>query len=418
MFRWIEELTSASKHQETPKKMPAHSPTDILSDPPGPAADEGLPGIYVHVPFCLTKCPYCSFFSQPYDEDLACRYLAALKSQIMAMGSHPWTKGRNFGSLYIGGGTPTVYRAKELGGLVETCLRNFSFVDLPEISVETNPNTVNLEKLRALGSVGVNRLSIGVQSFSDQDLTLLGRSHTASEAGQAIDLARRAGFANINIDLMFGLPGQKRRDWTKTLKRALEFFPEHLSVYELTIEEETPFFSRRKQGELSVPGEETLLAMANTTGAILAAGNYIHYEISNFARPGFSCGHNVMYWGNGSYLGLGAGAVSCFSGFRVKNIADGKRFIEEVGKGRPAFSEGECLMREARFRESVVMGLRMLKGVSIERVTRRFGILPKDYYGAILPRLMAQGYIEINDGNLRLSRKGLPLANQILSQLV
>lgn len=401
---------------DSQKRMPTL--TDIMSDPPGPAEEEGLPGIYVHIPFCLTKCPYCSFFSQPYDEDLACRYLAALKIRIAALGCHPWTKGRNFGSLYIGGGTPTIYRAKELEGLVETCLRNFSFVDFPEISVETNPNTVNLEKLRALGSAGVNRLSLGVQSFSDQDLTLLGRSHTATEAGQAINLAGKAGFSNINIDLMFGLPGQGRKDWTKTLETTLKFSPEHLSIYELTIEEETPFFSRREQGELSVPGEETLLAMADITSTILAAGDYIRYEISNFARPGFSCRHNIMYWENGSYLGLGAGAVSCSSGFRVKNIADVKRFIEEVIKGGPAFSEGECLMRGARFRESVVIGMRMLKGVSIERLTRRFGIDPGDYYHDILPQLTAQGYIEIIDGNLRLSRKGLPLTNQILSQLV
>lgn len=398
--------------------MLAPSPTDLPSDPPGPAEEEGLPGIYVHIPFCLTKCPYCSFLSQPYDEDLACRYLAALKIRIAALGCHPWTKERSFGSLYIGGGTPTIYRAKELEGLVEACLGNFSFVDFPEITVETNPNTVNLEKLSALNSAGVNRLSLGVQSFSDQDLTLLGRSHTATEAGRAIDLAGRAGFSNINIDLMFGLPGQGRKEWTKTLERALEFFPEHLSIYELTIEEETPFFSRREQGELSVPGEETLLAMADITSTILADEGYIHYEISNFARPGFSCRHNITYWENGSYLGLGAGAVSCFSGFRVKNIADVKRFIEEIDKGRPAFVEGECLMREARFRESVVIGMRMLKGVSIDGLTRRFGISPGYYYSAILPQLMAQGYIEIIDGNLRLSKKGLPLANQILSQLV
>lgn len=390
----------------------------------GPEAGEKAAGVYVHIPFCLSKCPYCDFNSYPIAATNTHEYTAALLKQVELFAGHSWVLSRSFASLYIGGGTPTVLESGQLAGLIACCSRAFRFAGLPgsgpEVTVECNPNTVDLEKLIALKQAGANRISIGVQSFSDKLLRVLGRSHSAADGLRAFALARDAGFANISIDLMYGLPQQELKDWVETLDIALALAPEHFSLYELTLEQETPFYLLAEQNRLGQPDEETVLAMMAATQERLGNSGLQRYEISNFSRPGFECRHNINYWENGSYLGLGAGAVSCFSGLRIKNSLDPGEIIRSAETGRLPFFEGECLSVEDRCKESVVMGLRMTGGVDTRRLGERFDIDVKNYYGRKLENLVGQGLLEFdNDGlMLRLTEKGLLLANQVMAELI
>ena len=382
-----------------------------------PASGEEPPGLYLHIPFCKSRCAYCSFNSYACQSPPAA-YLTALASQIRHWADQQWCRERTFATLFIGGGTPTIYGGNELAHLVGLCLASFNFTEDAEITVEANPNTVTMEALTALRRAGVNRLSLGVQAFSGRLLGALGRSHTKGEACAAIKAARKAGFANINLDLMYGLPGQSVADWRESLDQALAFGPEHLACYELTIEEETPFARLVDRGELILPEEEEALAMAALTHDLLAQAGLQRYEISNYAVPGCQCRHNLNYWRNGSYLGLGAGAVSCLSGFRFSTVREPEPFTGLVQKGELPLAEGECLPLAARFRESVVMGLRMLDGVSFARMQRRFGLTPPGYYGNILDELQEQGLVVVTQDSLRLTEAGLPVANQVLARLV
>ncbi len=382
-----------------------------------PASGEEPPGLYLHIPFCKSRCAYCSFNSYACQSPPAA-YLAALSRQIRYWAGQQWCRERTFATLFIGGGTPTIYGGSDLAGLVRLCLESFNFAAEAEITVEANPNTVNEQGLTVLRRGGVNRLSLGVQAFSDRLLVGLGRSHTLAEADAAITAARRAGFANINLDLMYGLPGQSSAAWQDSLAQALAHAPEHLACYELTIEEETPFARLVDKGELSLPAEDEALAMADLTHALLAQAGLQRYEISNYARPGFQCRHNLNYWRNGAYLGLGAGAVSCLSGFRVSMVREPEPFVELVQRGELPLDEAECLPLAARFRESVVMGLRMLDGISFARLQRQFGLTPPGYYGKILEELHQQGLVAVSQDNLRLTKAGLPVANQVLARLV
>lgn len=388
---------------------------------------KGSAGIYIHIPFCHTKCPYCSFVSAaPANDTILKNYLSALLRQIAVMADHPWVSTQSFTSLFIGGGTPSIYGADLLGVLIETCLDTFQFngrlgrkaFSVPEVTVEVNPNTVTRKKLTALKQTGVNRLSIGMQSFSDKLLKALGRSHSGVDGLKAFEYARTAGFDNLNLDLMYGLPYQNMADWQESLDTAMELAPEHLSIYELMIEEETPFAIRAGKQQLPLPDEDTVIQMESTTEELLLVMGYERYEISNFARPGFQCCHNVNYWENGSYLGLGAGAVSFYSGTRMKNVADPETFIRLVAQGQSTCSETESLSSEAGFRETVIMGLRMISGVSCERLKIRYGLTPLEYYGSTLASLIKQNLIEVCQNHLKLTKKGLPIANQIMAQLV
>jgi len=382
-----------------------------------PSSGEEVPTLYLHIPFCKSRCAYCSFNSYACQSPPAA-YLAALVSQVRHWADQQWCRERTFATLFIGGGTPTIYDGNELADLVRLCLTSFNFREDAEITVEGNPNTVNEQALAELRRAGVNRLSLGVQAFSDRLLAGLGRSHTMAEADAAIGAARRAGFTNINLDLMYGLPGQGAADWQDSLAQALAHAPEHLACYELTIEEGTPFGRMVDTGELILPDEEEALAMAELTHAFLAQAGLQRYEISNYAAPGRECRHNLNYWRNGGYLGLGAGAVSCLSGFRFGTVQEPEVFTRLVQAGELPLADGECLPLTARFRESVVMGLRMLEGVSFARLQRQFGLTPPEYYGKILEDLQQQGLVAVSKESLRLTEAGLPVANQVLAQLV
>lgn len=386
---------------------------------PGPGAGENSPGLYIHIPFCHSKCPYCSFDSRSCDSTaVLARYLAALRLQAARMAATDWAVTQEFTTIFIGGGTPTLYEAGQLGELLARCAELFRFTAEMEVTVEANPNSLDGDKLRGLRRAGFNRLSIGMQSFDDRLLRGLGRTHSARDGMLAVEAARAAGFDNLSLDLMYGLPGQDLAAWRATLEIGLDLAPAHFSLYELTVEEGTPFGDRAAAGTLKLPAEETVAAMATLCRDMLDSRGYEQYEISNYARPGFRCGHNINYWQNGSYLGLGAGAVSCLSGLRLKNVVSPQRFMALLDAGCDPFAGGEGLDRESRFRETVIMGLRMLAGVSCQGLERRFGLSPARYYGGTLTRLISQGLLKLEGDRLRLTARGLELANPVLAELV
>ncbi len=376
-------------------------------------------GLYLHIPFCARKCLYCTFFSVAGGSDMYERYCHAVQRQLSEFTRLEQDGNDGVTTIFFGGGTPSVLPTALLAAMLDTCRQSFSFTDnTPEISIEVNPATAGEQELEQLFQAGFNRLSIGVQSFSDRELRKLGRLHTAEQAVETVVSAQKAGFVNVSLDLMFGLPGQTVSGWRQTLARACELGPDHLSIYELTIEEGSVFADMRKQGKLSLPDEEQVLEMMAATLEETVKNGFSRYEISNYARPGKECRHNSNYWRNGPYTGIGAGAVSCLSGRRFKGIADMDEYCRRIETGQSPYVEMEELDTEARFRETVIMGLRMTEGVSIPALADCFGVELEEYYGQTLRQLRDSGLVEVEGESLRLTGTGLRLANRVMAELV
>jgi len=394
-----------------------------LTNPPeGMAIHPKRPcsALYLHVPFCLQKCPYCSFFSLAGKNHLQPLYAKAVSMQIRQTASNCANESCLLETIFFGGGTPTLLPADILARLLGDCLNAFPVATDKEleITIEVNPATVDKNDLTILRLAGFNRLSIGVQSLTELELALLGRPHTALDARQTFSDARQAGFTNINLDLMYGLPGQRIADWRYNLEQALALAPEHLSLYELTIEEGTPFAKQVRRGSLRLPSEEDVLAMLEETKILVRQAGFTRYEISNYGRSGFQCRHNINYWQNRSYIGLGPGAVGCLNHTRYTATKDIEQFAEHIAAGKPIWEDEEHLTKEERFRETVIMGLRMTSGISIAGLQKRFGIDPLAYYGPTLDRLIEHGLLRHDNDHLRLSKRGLLLANTVMAQLV
>lgn len=334
------------------------------------------------------------------------------------MAALPWSRDRVFSTLFIGGGTPTIYPAATLKPLLSGLREIFNFVPAPEITIESNPNTLSLDLLQSLRQAGVNRLSIGIQSFNDDLLKGVGRSHTRQEALQALAWAGKAEFTNVNIDLIYGLPGQSMQSFAADLTLALEFAPAHLALYQLTLEEGTVLARAMADQQLHLPEEDQVIEMELAAQATLGRAGYEHYEVANFCRPGRQCRHNLNYWQNGSYLGLGAAAVSCLSGLRISNVASPGRYQRQLNSGQAPYAEIEALGRAASFRETVIMGLRRCQGVKIAELKQRFALTPQGYYQEILDELVVDGLLLIDQERMALSQRGLALANQVLHRLV
>lgn len=376
-------------------------------------------GLYVHVPFCRRKCGYCSFYSfAPQPGDLE-RFTSALRMQLQQVAELPAVRELSFATVFFGGGTPSVLPPLVLAQLLAELHRFFRFsIEEPEITVEINPGTIDGVGLLELRRAGFNRLSIGVQSLDDSELALLGRIHSSEEALAIIGAARRAGFDNLSFDLMYGLPGQTVSSWQATLDRALTLAPVHLSMYELTVEPETPFACQAQAGAWTLPSEEEVMMMMAAIDSAIAGSPLQRYEISNYAVPGRESRHNCNYWDNGTYLGLGPGAVSAMEGKRRSAVTDLAKYCRLVEAGQSVWLDEERLDPESAFRETVVMGLRMIGGVSVNRLRQRFGLDLTAYYGSTLDRLIGQGLLILQGDQLRLSPQGLPLANRVMAELV
>ncbi|PIE58864.1 MAG: coproporphyrinogen III oxidase [Desulfobulbus propionicus] len=377
------------------------------------------PGIYLHVPFCSRKCLYCSFFSRACGAGDTQKYQRAVKEQIIRLSRlEPW-KDLRFSSVFFGGGTPSLLPGEALCELLGLVRDSFQFnTSAPEVSIEVNPATIDLQTLCLLRGSGFNRLSIGVQSMHPAELRALGRTHSAAAARQTLGDAREAGFNNFSVDLMYGLPGQEVSPWRESLEQVLWYGPQHLSLYELTVEQGTPMADMVARGQVLLPDEETILAMMEQIPASLAPYGLQRYEISNYAVPGYECRHNLNYWHNGSYIGLGPSAVSSHHGSRWTTLPDLDTFLAERIRGVDGWPQLEQLGRETYFRETVMIGLRMTAGVDIGDLSHRFGLDVLTYYGPVIHRLQGLGLLRLEGGRLALSRQGMRLADMVMAEFV
>jgi oxygen-independent coproporphyrinogen III oxidase len=374
--------------------------------------------IYVHIPFCIQKCGYCDFNAYLYHEGLASAYLAALRQEIVhAAAEQRWT-GISVSSVYFGGGTPSTLAPEALVALLGLLRSAFPVCDAAEVTVEADPGTLDLAGLEHLRAGGFNRISIGVQAFNDRLLKDLDRRHTAAEARQALAWARRAGFLDLNLDLMFGLPGQTLAHWQDSLGEALAFTPAHLSVYGLSIEARTPFYQRQRRGQLALPDDEMQAAMFEQADAYLTTADYHHYEISNYALPGWRSQHNSHYWRHGEYLGFGAGAHAYVDGFRWENERLPARYIRAITAQGTAAGPSELITGARRVHEGLMIGLRLQEGIDLADFTTNYAVDLQHAYAVPLAELAQAGYIELVAGRLRLTGRGRLVTDAVLSRLV
>ena len=407
------------------------APSDAAPDVPG-----GPAGVYVHVPFCRSKCAYCDFASFAGLEALHERYIAALLREVEGASSDWLALG--FDTLFVGGGTPTALPAADLVRLLRACQQHLGVPLTAEISLEANPGTVSPSDLATLRRAGYNRLSLGAQSLRDDELDLLGRIHTSEEAIQAYRWAREAGFANLNLDLIYGLPRQSLSQWRESLERALDMVPEHLSLYALSVEEGTPLEECIARGALPAPDDAAAADMYELAEDLLDRAGYAHYEISNWARrglddpgpakpgssqskvgppdmPALACRHNLKYWRNQPYLGLGSAAHSYDGRCRRANVTSPREYIERVEAGRDVVAEEECPDRDQRMDETMMLGLRLIEGVSHEEFARRFGVGLQAVYGAEIAETAGDGLLDVDRRGVRLTPRGRLLGNRVFA---
>jgi oxygen-independent coproporphyrinogen III oxidase len=371
-------------------------------------------GIYLHIPFCGSKCPYCDFTSGCYEIAERLAYLKALESEIRLSP----LKGSPAGTVYLGGGTPSELSIPELKGLV-TALRDTFEFEPAEWSLESNPGSVNGAWFEAVREIGFNRLSLGFQSLEDRLLQALERRHTAAQARQAYGEARAAGFENISVDLIFGLPGQRLEDWKSDLEEVLALGPEHLSLYSLTIEPSTEFGKRYDEGRLVVPDEDAAADMFEAAMDLTEAAGYLHYEISNYARPGRECAHNLVYWRHEPYLGFGCSAASFVEGVRWTNTTDIRQYSEEAVSGCVTRQSEEKLDASASLAEAVMLRLRTSDGVRLDKLGERFGLDAAALYEGTVPFLIdAQLLAQQEDGRICLTRRGKLLADSVCARFL
>lgn len=375
-------------------------------------------GLYIHIPFCRQKCFYCDFYSLPFTEKLGHAFVEALNKEIpLVSRKPPWSELR-FSTLYIGGGTPTVFEARKLVRIIETCFHHFTFEREVECTVETNPETVDTEKLNALFRAGANRLSLGFQSFNDDELKRLGRIHTVSRAVAVYNEARTAGFENIGIDLIFAIPGQTPDGWKETLKRASDLNPEHISTYNLTVEPETAFAREVATGTTSLPSDDQAAEMYEWAIGFLENCGYEQYEISNFARPGFRARHNQLYWNHTPYLGLGPSAHSFRENKRSERVRDVDEYIQRVNSGKSTVINEEPLSKEKLMAEYIFLGLRKREGVNIDLFRKRFGVDIEEIHKKTIQKYLDLKLLEKSDSFLRLTQKGLMIANTVCAEFM
>ena len=367
--------------------------------------------LYVHIPFCVRKCQYCDFLSGPSDEETKDRYIEALLKEIRAA-EH--TEDYEIVSVFIGGGTPSALKAEAIASIMRTLQEKFFFCEDAEVTIEANPGTVDLEKLTIYRNVGINRLSLGLQSTDAEELKLLGRIHSYEEFLKSYEWAREAGFSNINIDLMFAIPGQTGEAWRQHLYQVAELNPEHISAYSLIIEEGTPFAEQN----LDLPDEDTEYQMYEDTAEILERYGYRQYEISNYAKQGYMCRHNAGYWQRREYLGFGLGASSLYGGMRFSNTHQMQEYLKESRNPDQIRKDVTVLSRNEQIEEFMFLGLRMTEGISEKKFEENFDVRLMDVYGDILQKYEETGFMEHMETKWRLTRKGIHVSNHILADFL
>ena len=367
--------------------------------------------IYIHIPFCIRKCDYCDFLSGPSGPEDQTDYVQALLREIQAVEEG---EGRSVSSIFIGGGTPSVLDERLLGDILREIRNRFKMEEDAEITIEVNPGTANIGKLQAYREMGINRLSIGLQSPEDRELKILGRIHNYEQFLETYQEARTVGFDNINIDLMSAIPDQTYEGWVKNLRTVAELEPEHISAYSLIVEEGTPFAARK----LNLPDEDTEYNMYEATAQILKEYGFEQYEISNYARKGRKCRHNVGYWTRQDYLGFGLGASSLYGKERFANTADLKKYLENSRNPEKIREKEPSLTREDEMAEFMFLGLRMTKGISKADFQRCFGCTIESVYGEVLEKYESMELLLEKDGRIFLSREGIHVSNSIMAEFL
>lgn len=372
--------------------------------------------LYIHIPFCMKKCRYCDFNSYSQLDHLHEEYVDCVINEMkiyqMKLGDV------KINTVYIGGGTPTCLSQNLIQKLMEACFNTFNVVDESEISIESNPGTLTREKLKSMRSSGINRLSIGLQSWNDEELKRLGRIHTRQHFVENYYTARQQGFDNINIDLMFSLPEQTLGKWENTLEHVIQLCPEHLSCYSLKIEENTEFFAEYEEGMLNIPDEETDRMMYQSAIEKLAQHHYRQYEISNFSKIGFECRHNLVYWKCGEYIGLGAGAHSYLNSERYSNISSPTRYMAQIQKGCLPIDERFSLNQNDRMIEFVILGLRLKEGISEQEFYDRFHKEITQVFPGQLKKWVRLGLIDYSGDRYRLTMRGMDVSNQVFMEFI
>lgn len=392
-------------------------------------------GVYIHIPFCLKKCDYCGFLSfENSDEDLHKAYVEAVIREIeyyggLCAGDAESNTEYRIDTVFIGGGTPSFISERLIQRLIESLRVNFSIDADAEISIESNPKTFSTEKLRSYIDTGINRLSMGAQALDDRGLKNLGRIHSSDDVFRAFETARRVGFSNINIDLMFGFHKHSMAAWVHTLKSVMELNPEHISFYSLQVEDDTEMYRKFIENKITLPDDDEDRELYHYAVEKFKDVGYIHYEISNCAMSGFECKHNMKYWNLDEYLGFGLGAHSYFSNRRFSNTQDLKKYLFELSeKGAytyseaPRFLESEHINSEFdNISEYLITGLRKTKGISLKDFKNRFGIeLEEAYKDNIesLKHFQKEGFLILDEDSLYLTDKGLDVSNSILVEFV
>jgi len=372
-----------------------------------------IPSLYIHIPFCISKCIYCDFNSIVMKSQIVDEYLNAIENELQAINGK-----YSFTTVYIGGGTPTVLNEIQLSKLLNIISKYVDIFNLKEYTIEVNPGTLNEEKILALKDSYIDRISIGIQSFNDKYLKLLGRIHTANEAKDVFLNLREKGFENISIDLIYGYPAHTLNEWKIDLRECLILGPEHISAYCLSYEQGTPLVGMTDSGKLKKLSEEEELDMYEHTNDFLGNKGYIHYEISNFAKPGKECQHNTVYWENREYIGIGAGAFSYINGERYCSIKNVKEYISAVKSKKNLICFSEKLPQEKRASEILIMALRMTSGISKEEFFNRSGYNLTELFGTQLNILTQAGLINFDDEKIKLTRKGLSVADSVMMEFV
>lgn len=366
---------------------------------------------YVHIPFCTQICYYCDFSkvfikNQPVDD-----YLQAL---IREFESYDIEQLR---TLYIGGGTPTSITAQQLDYLLTNLIKHLDLSVLEEFTIEANPGDLTDDKIEVLKKSAVNRVSLGVQTFNDKQLKRIGRSHNESQIYSTIDHLKTAGFDNISIDLIYALPGQTMEDVKENVAKAIALDIPHLSLYSLILEHHTVFMNKMRRGKLNLPQEDLEVEMFEYIIAELEANGFEHYEISNFTKPGFESRHNLMYWDNAEYYGVGAGASGYLNGVRYRNRGPIQHYLKAVSEGNARLSE-EVLTKDEMMEEELFLGLRKKSGVSIAKFEEKFGVSFEEHYGQIVTELCQQGLLVLDDKVVRMTKKGLFLGDTVAERFI
>lgn len=383
--------------------------------------------IYIHIPFCVRKCAYCDFLSGPAAPEEQKAYVRALIKEIRTAACY--SSRYEVTTIFFGGGTPSLLAGEQLDEIMRTIKESFPIREDAEITMEMNPGTANREKLKAYRQAGINRLSIGLQSANNQELKILGRIHTFETFLETYQMAREEGFDNINVDLMSALPGQTETSYEETVQKVLTLAPEHISSYSLIIEEGTPFFEWYGKGETGnmpeLPDEDTERCMYRRTKELLEEAGYYRYEVSNYALPGKECRHNIGYWERKDYLGFGIGAASLLEENRFSNVRDRSVYVQalEQYEGEEVFAairtEKEVLSKEDQMSETMILGLRMMKGIAKDEFHKRFGKAMDEVYGDVLKKYIDWNLLELTqDNRVRFTEQGISVSNIVLADFL